>query len=255
MTYKDIIQPMDLDNYGNKTVKASCILLDQISNNAIKLSDTKNCLQTFLDDVLLTILEEDIFSMFRKIITPYDKNTSNTHMQAICASQLGYMCLCETPDQKSTGIIKHLFMLCLLSNIPEDKVLEVHNWLQSVLPYENCDTSHPILFARYIVGFYAGKFESLRTKLKQIHPLISVSYYKQIPRIIHVKNSPGKFLRLLFKLSGTLIDWNKVGKLFWEILFESGKTGLVEPDEQYMLKLGDICIMQTIKYILLWKSI
>ncbi|KAK9759139.1 hypothetical protein K7432_017816 [Basidiobolus ranarum] len=70
--------------------------------------------------------------------------------------------------------------------------------------------------------------------------MISVSYYKPIPRIIYVKTSPGRFLRPLFKLSGAPIDWNKLGKLSWDELLESGKIEFVDPDEQYKLKLGDI---------------
>ncbi|KAK9759510.1 hypothetical protein K7432_017439 [Basidiobolus ranarum] len=58
MTSMDIVQPMDQDDYGNKTGKALNILLDQILNRAIKLSDTENCLQTCLDDKLLTMLKE-----------------------------------------------------------------------------------------------------------------------------------------------------------------------------------------------------
>ncbi|KAK9718595.1 hypothetical protein K7432_005377 [Basidiobolus ranarum] len=263
MTAMDIFLPMDQDDYGNKIGKALNILLDQILNRTIKVSDIENRLQTFVYDELFIMLKEgqqiihgkkyskmvnfvshksviDEVSMVHKIIVPCDKNTSNIHMQAIHPSQLGYVCLCETPEGKSIGIIKHLAMTCLLLNIPEEKVFEAQNWLKNNLSYDNCDLKHSVLFDGYIVGFYGGNFRFLRNKLKCIHLMISVSYCKPIPRIIYVKISSGRFVRPLFRLLGVAIDWKELDKLLWDKLLESGKIEFVDPDEQSQIMLGDI---------------
>jgi DNA-directed RNA polymerase beta subunit len=126
----------DRDNYANKWLKTSGDIIAPIvaeiisrkSTNFAKALDTK--LMSMMRTGNITIGKRtypkmvvqiskrstfDVLSSVRKIAIPCDENSAGVGMRQLHPSQNGFICLSETPEGKTTGLIKSLALTCVIS--------------------------------------------------------------------------------------------------------------------------------------------
>lgn len=146
-------QPSERDNYANKWLKSSGeiiapIVADVISRkngNFGKVLDTR--LMSMMRTGNITIGKRtyakmviqvskrstfDILSNVRKIAIPCDENSAGVGMRQLHPSQNGFICLSETPEGKTTGLVKSLALTCVISpKINTAKILlRVLRWMK-----------------------------------------------------------------------------------------------------------------------------
>ncbi len=147
----------------------------------------------------------DALSCVRKIMMPCDENSPNIQMRQIHASQMGYVCPCETPDGKTVGITKSLACCCLVST-----KTDVNAWVGE----HCCQDIRPELVWVILDGVAVGRcsrlsVESLK-KYKTDAVLgassVSVTLTKNI---VKVRTTAGRPIRPLFSVADGPVDWSR----------------------------------------------
>lgn len=144
----------DRDDYSNKMFKSSGNLIGSIVSNVI--SHNSSNYAKMLDTRLMSMMRTgnmsigkkvypkmvvqvskrstfDILSSVRKIVIPCDENSAGIAMRQIHPSQNGFVCLSETPEGKTTGLIKSMALTCVVSpRLDTEKILQrVLSWTKS----------------------------------------------------------------------------------------------------------------------------
>lgn len=145
-------KPSDRDDYANKLLKSSGEIISPIVANVIskKSSNFAKALDVKLMSMMrtgnITIGKRtyakmvvqvskrstfDVFSSMRKIAIPCDENSAGIGMRQLHPSQNGFICLSETPEGKTTGLVKSLALTCVLSpKLDTPKILrQVLRWI------------------------------------------------------------------------------------------------------------------------------
>lgn len=129
-------EPSDRNDYSNKLLKSSGDIIAPILSDAISRKSTNYTkileakLMPMMRTGVITVGSKtyskmvvqvskrssfDIFSSIRKIAIPCDENSAGVEMRRAHPSQRGFICLSETPEGKTTGLIKSLALTCVLS--------------------------------------------------------------------------------------------------------------------------------------------
>lgn len=146
--------PSDRNNYSNKLLKSSGDIIKPILSDAISRKSTNYAkileakLMPMMRTGVMTIGSKtyskmvvqvskrssfDILSNPRKITIPCDENSAGVEMRQIHPSQRGFVCLSETPEGKTTGLVKSLALTCVLSpKMKSAKIFrEILRWMKS----------------------------------------------------------------------------------------------------------------------------
>ncbi len=146
-------EPSNRDNYANKWLKTSGDIISPIISNIISRKATNYA--KALDARLLSMMRTgnitigkrtyakmvvqvskrstfDILSSVRKIAIPCDENSAGVGMRQLHPSQNGFICLSETPEGKTTGLVKSLALTCVISpKLDTPKILRrILHWIQ-----------------------------------------------------------------------------------------------------------------------------
>lgn len=141
------------DNYANKWLKTSGDIISPIVADVISRKATNYA--RALDIKLLSMMRTgnitvgkrtyakmvvqvskrstfDVLSSVRKIAIPCDENSAGVGMRQLHPSQNGFICLSETPEGKTTGLVKSLALTCVISpKLDTPKILQrVLRWIQ-----------------------------------------------------------------------------------------------------------------------------
>lgn len=141
------------DNYANKWLKSSGEIIAPIVTDVIGRKNG-NYAKT-LDARLMSMMRTgnitigkrtyakmvvqiskrstfDILSNVRKIAIPCDENSAGVAMRQLHPSQNGFICLSETPEGKTTGLVKSLALTCVISpKVDTQKILHyVLSWMK-----------------------------------------------------------------------------------------------------------------------------
>lgn len=151
--------PTDRDNLSNKMFRPSGILIGNLLNKILSKAERFRCAGQILnynkvvDDTILSMMRTgnmvisgknypkmvirvshrstfDTMSSVRKIVIPCDENSAGREMRQVHSSQFGFICLSETPEGKSTGLVKHLAFTSVIS-----PVLKEESILQLLIPF------------------------------------------------------------------------------------------------------------------------
>jgi DNA-directed RNA polymerase beta subunit len=145
----------DRDNYANKMFKTSGDIISPIVSDTIsrKAGNIARTLDTKLMSMMrtgnITIGKKmyakmvvqvskrstfDILSSVRKIAIPCDENSAGVGMRQLHPSQNGFVCLSETPEGKTTGLVKSLALTCVVSpKLDSVKILQrVLSWIKRI---------------------------------------------------------------------------------------------------------------------------
>ncbi len=179
LVYMGKKEPSNRDDYANKMFRTSGNLISSIvssalsrnSSNYTKVLDTR--LMSMMRTGNMTIGKKvypkmvvqvskrstfDVLSSIRKIIIPCDENSAGVAMRQIHPSQNGFVCLSETPEGKTTGLIKSMALTCVISpRLNTAKVLQhVLSWISrrnktmssDIIP----DPISPIMISSPVIG-------------------------------------------------------------------------------------------------------
>ena len=143
----------DRDNYANKWLRTSGDIISPIISDIISRKATNYA--RALDAKLLSMMRTgnitigkrtyakmvvqvskrstfDILSSVRKVAIPCDENSAGVGMRQLHPSQNGFICLSETPEGKTTGLVKSLALTCVISpKLDTPKILRrILGWIR-----------------------------------------------------------------------------------------------------------------------------
>lgn len=143
----------DRDNYANKWLRTSGDIISPIISDIISRKATNYA--RALDTKLLSMMRTgnitigkrtyakmvvqvskrstfDILSSVRKVAIPCDENSAGVGMRQLHPSQNGFICLSETPEGKTTGLVKSLALTCVISpKLDTPKILHrILRWIR-----------------------------------------------------------------------------------------------------------------------------
>jgi len=123
----------------------------------------------------------DAISSIRKIVLPANEDSPNLVMRDIHPTQKGFICVCETSDSKSAGLIKYFACTCLISG-----PLDLPSIIRYIYSCESSDT--PVMLDGIIVGFYKIERREIKTKFPELGVYIE-------DNIVHIRTHYGRPIR------------------------------------------------------------
>ncbi|KAG0067766.1 DNA-directed RNA polymerase subunit B' [Linnemannia elongata] len=243
--YLGHIPSTDRDHVGNKLYRTSGALIGSMVKRVAESPMNK---ARVVDEVLMSTMRTgvmsvsgrmypkmviqcgrrstfDLMSSIRKIVTPCDENSAGRDMRQLHPSQIGYICLSETPEGKTTGLVKHLAMTCVLS--PMVKVKSVTRY---VLRCVSSPGPYKLLLDGMCVGTTIHDFWEIRNHIKGKHKYASVSF---TGRHIYVRTWGGRLMRPLYVVGKTMDDPES-----WRDLLKNRAVEYVDPIEMDCLRVG-----------------
>jgi DNA-directed RNA polymerase II subunit RPB2 len=179
-------------------------------------------------------------SHLRRIVIPIGKEGKNTQIRQLHGSQIFFICLFETPEGHSSGIVKNFSLSCEVTNgVPASLVREIVENLPQLISIADISVLTECANTRvYINGNIIGittdqeelcrVLRDLRDK-KRIDTEVSVAY-DDIDNEIHIATDGGRLIRPLFHLEDNKIP-DIQGDESWQELIESGKIRYRDPAE------------------------
>lgn len=142
----------DRDDYANKLLKTSGEIIGPIVSDVISHKTTnyaralESKLMPMMRTGIITIGKRvypkmvvqvtkrstfDAASSIRRITIPCDENSAGAAMRQLHPSQNGFVCLSETPEGKTTGLVKNLALTCVISpKLDTAKILRhIFRWI------------------------------------------------------------------------------------------------------------------------------
>ncbi|KAG0013455.1 DNA-directed RNA polymerase subunit B' [Podila clonocystis] len=238
-------QPTDRDHVGNKLYRSSGALIGSMVKRVVESPINK---AKMVEDTLMSTMRTgtmsvsgrmypkmvlqctrrstfDLISSVRKVITPCDENSAGREMRQLHPSQVGYICLSETPEGKTTGLVKHLAMTCVIS--PKVKKPSI---IRYVTKCTSRAGSNKLLLDGMCFGTTSLDFWTIRNHIKHRHKYASVA---TLGNTISVRTWSGRLMRPLYVL-GKVPD-----KLTsWRQLVKDGAVEYVDPMEMDSLRVA-----------------
>ena len=146
----------------------------------------------------------DVLSCVRKIMMPCDENSPNTEMRQIHASQMGYVCPCETPDGKTVGITKSLACCCLVSTKTDLSAWVSEHCCIDIRP----DLAWVILDGVAVGRCGRSRVDSIKEYEKDAVLGASSVSVTSTDNIVRVKTTAGRPIRPLFSVKHCPVDWS-----------------------------------------------
>ncbi|OAQ22119.1 beta and beta-prime subunits of DNA dependent RNA-polymerase, partial [Linnemannia elongata AG-77] len=170
----------------------------------------------------------DVISSVRKVVIPCDENSAGRDMRQLHPSQVGYICLSETPEGKSTGLVKHLAMAAIIS--PRSNTRSVAKYLLKCTltpgPVE-------VLLDGMCIGTTSIPHSTIRTYLKRKHKYVSVMLSSPDGDIITVRTWSGRPMRPVYNINNGMPKDTP-----WKNLLKSGAVEYVDPTETSGLQIA-----------------
>ncbi|KAG0201756.1 DNA-directed RNA polymerase subunit B' [Mortierella sp. GBA30] len=265
-------QPSDRDNYANKWLRTSGdiiapIVADVISRknaNFAKTLDTR--LMSMMRTGNITIGRRmypkmvvqvskrstfDVLSSVRKIAIPCDENSAGIGMRQLHPSQNGFICLSETPEGKTTGLLtspiiqRRTSLRKSLDTSPDEEVEPVVVNLSDVdkrLLQPNSHLRTWIIFDGTVIGYFFSNinnddiYEEFRDKMKRKYKYISISSLSKT--FVEIRTWSGRPMRPLLVVPDTSpVDWREVSKCkSWKELVANGLVEYLDPSETNIIE-------------------
>lgn len=245
-------EPTDRDNYANKLLKTSGDIIGPIISDVVsrKTSNFARALESKLMPMMrtgnITIGKRvypkmvvqvtkrstfDAISSIRRITIPCDENSASAAMRQLHPSQNGFVCLNETPEGKTTGLVKNLALTCVISpKLNTKKILRnVLRWISH--HKENVDDNRIwIIFDGIVVGFFFDAYEKFRDEMKRKYAYVSISRPNKF--IVDVRTWCGRPMRPLLKVGKYPIDWRQMDECkTWKDIIARGLAEYLDPSE------------------------
>jgi DNA-directed RNA polymerase beta subunit len=175
----------DRDSFENKIFRTAGMLIGTSLDNVLTRGESTDGIMTMMKTGIMSIggrmypkmviqLSKrstfDTMSSVRKIVVPCDENSAGRDMRQIHSSQMGYVCLSETPEGKTTGLVKHLALTTVIS--PPVDTKRVFDYLRRYLG----KGTQRVLFDGMCIGTVSDKDCSyIRKYLKKRFKYVSIS--------------------------------------------------------------------------------
>jgi len=150
-------------------------------------------------------------SHLRRIVIPIGKEGKNTQIRQLHGSQIFYICLFETPEGHSSGIVKNFTMTCEVTNgVTSTLIRETIEQVGNVIPLvEIKDVTNIMNMVRiFLNGNIVGVTEvpdEVCTELRDLRDLnqipheVSISFDKY-DKEIHIASDSGRLIRPLLSV-------------------------------------------------------
>jgi len=150
-------------------------------------------------------------SHLRRIVIPIGKEGKNTQIRQLHGSQIFYICLFETPEGHSSGIVKNFTMTCEVTNgVTSTLIRETIEQVGNVIPLvEIKDVTNIMNMVRiFLNGNIIGVTEvpdDVCTELRNLRDLnqipheVSISFDKY-DKEIHIASDSGRLIRPLLSV-------------------------------------------------------
>jgi DNA-directed RNA polymerase II subunit RPB2 len=170
-------------------------------------------------------------SHLRRIVIPIGKEGKNTQIRQLHGSQIFFICLFETPEGHSSGIVKNFSLTCEVTNgitsslireiIEQSKYLQTLEEINDIKIIENATR---IYLNGNIIGITKNINEILEElrylrDINQIFREISISY-DDIDNELHIASDSGRLIRPLFSLKNNKIP-NFNSDLSWNDMVDN----------------------------------
>lgn len=191
--------PSDRDNYANKWLRTSGDIISPIVADIISRKSTN--FAKALDARLMSMMRTgnitigkrtypkmvvqvskrstfDVVSSVRKVAIPCDENSAGARMRQLHPSQNGFICLSETPEGKTTGLVKSLALTCVVSpKLDTQKILRhILGWMkrqrEEIYSGKSTVISTPMevrspIFTRQTLSMHTSPITQRRTSLQR----------------------------------------------------------------------------------------
>jgi DNA-directed RNA polymerase beta subunit len=205
--YFNKVKSTDRDDVANKTFRSSGALMESISEDQIMPIMRTGMMSVSGRNYPKMVIQVsrrssfDTMASIRKVVIPCDENSASRDMRQLHPSQFGYICLSETPEGKSTGLVKHLAMTCVIS--PPMDTLAVYNYLMEIEGGEYTVILDGVCSGSMSVDIY----DEVREYLKRKYPYISISRKNNV---VTVRTWSGRLMRPMLAKEGTAKTWKKL---------------------------------------------
>ena len=178
-------------------------------------------------------------SHLRRLVIPIGKEGKNSKIRQIHSSQFGMICVAETPEGATAGIVLNLCLMTqVTTRIPTIIVKEVLEKISLIIPLNNIDTIFNItkIFINGILFGTTNQPEDLIEELKRLRIIkiisteVSISY-DEVDEEIKIYCDEGRLIRPLFKvnkITGGIINTKDI---IWEKLVKDGIIEYLDSSE------------------------
>jgi DNA-directed RNA polymerase beta subunit len=283
--YFGLVNTTDRDNYAFKMLKSSGAIIGSMLQRIIE-KQPKN-ITTSIDSEIYSALRTgnisvsgkiypkmvvqvskrstfDVMASVRKIVIPCDENSAGVEMRQINNSQIGFVCPCETPEGKTTGLNKHLAFTCVISPIMNSDAAMKCVIAIAETPSENVGSRVPvwIVFDGVVLGvsMVNNVFSKLRALKTQNNPTgMCFPYLSVVNKIldeetIYIRSWSGRAMRPLLVCNpnplrecgnpnlgfGLPFDWSLPERKTWEELIEMGAIEYLDPMEVSCMSIASV---------------
>ena len=241
----------DRDHYGYKTFQSSGNIISSLIRRAMdkKTGKIKKRIEDELYSVMRTGLlrvrnvvkskmviqvgsrsELDRISSIRRITMSVDENSTSFPMRQIHETQVGFICISETPEGKQTGLIKNLASTCIISSNTRD----VYNELLGMVSQES-DPEKRVVYNGVVIGFKNDSTIIGLHELKKNNRYLSFHEEKDA---IYIRTWTSRLMRPLIKTCGKVINWDKLDGKSWNDLVSAGLIEYLDPLETSFSKIA-----------------
>lgn len=154
--------------------------------------------------MIMTLSERssiDRIAALRKVAIPCDESIRSHSSRQIDPSQIGYICPCETPENVSVGLVKHLSLSCVVSSsftITNEMIgytcptaVSIEKFLEDIKTKPTLITVNGVVLYASILSrdIVADQLFNLK---RFYHPHISVTCNTTFSNIVSIRSSSGR---------------------------------------------------------------
>ena len=200
-----------------------------------------------------------IYSQITKVNTPSGRKGKQTSIRMIQPSQIGFICIIESPEGENLGLVKNLSLLSFISK--ERSTEDIKSYLKefeknNIINQKYNESSIPFFINEEFVGYASSlseekdimgrnktllELEIIKLKRSGKLPLDSSVTYNKIDNVIEYfcdGNRPIRPLLIVNSKGKLVIDDKNLWDASIDTLFKEGAIEFVDPREQDYIMLG-----------------
>jgi DNA-directed RNA polymerase beta subunit len=235
-------QQTDRDHYGYKIFQSSGNIISSLIRRAIDKKGGK--ITRRMEDELYSVMktgslkvrnvvkskmviqvgsrsELDSISSVRRVTMSVDENSTSFPMRQIHETQVGFICISETPEGKQTGLIKNLASTCIISSRADD----VYEELLEVVSQERLERW--VVYNGVVIGSERGDTLKGLRELKRKNRYLS---FHEEEDAVYVRTCIGRLMRPLIRTGGRVVNWDNMERS-WDELVSTGTVEYLDPLE------------------------
>jgi DNA-directed RNA polymerase II subunit RPB2 len=196
-------------------------------------------IRTGVSQILSRLSYGATLSHLRRITTPVGKESKNSKIRQINASQIMYICPAETPEGQPVGIVLNLSLLTRISErIPTvlvKSILEKCSNIVSIMNWDNPNDATKVFLNGYMLGMTYDPDDLLEEiiemrNIKLLPWSISISH-DDVDEEINIYSDEGRLLRPVFDVKNNKLVITPEDGVNWDELLDKNLIKYVDNNE------------------------